>query len=91
MDKQAFYEHTKEELSQVDDKHKSEFDEEYHQATEELINVIIESLRDDYRSDVEPFEVYANKVRFSLIRNIKDFSNRFRRGHNLLLEELKKG
>lgn len=68
----------------------SQFDKEYNQATEELINMIIESLKDDYQSDIEPFEMYSNKVRFSLMRNIKDFSDRFRRGHQVLMEEIDK-
>ena len=59
-------------------------------AIEELADVVIESLREQYRSDLEPFELYAQKVRFKIHININEFRTGFFKGYHVLLEELHK-
>ncbi len=59
-------------------------------AVKELADVIEDSLKEDYHSDLEPFEVYAQKVRANIYKTMEEFQARFVNGYEILLKEIEK-
>lgn len=68
----------------------AEADVKLRKSVDELTEAIVEDLRDRYNSDLEPFEVYANRVRQQVCENLQDFRDRFLQGYSVLLDELEK-
>lgn len=60
------------------------------QAVKDLADVIEESLREDYHSELESFEVYAQKVRTNIYKTMQEFQTRFVNGYETLLKEIEK-
>lgn len=58
------------------------------QAIDDLAGLVAESLRSDFHSDLEPFEVYASRVKGRIIADINLFRKRFHHGYQVLMEEL---
>lgn len=67
-----------------------ESDEDIEPAVKEFAETIIESLKENYDNKLEPFEVYAAKVRGHIYGNAKSFKKRFAKGYQVLLSELEK-
>ncbi len=61
---------------------------EFEQVIDEITELVVESLRQDYHNDLEPFEAYAARIRGRLATNLRDLRTRFNRGYHVLLEEL---
>jgi hypothetical protein len=59
-------------------------------AVKELADMIESSLREDYHSDLEPFEAYAQKVRANIYKTMQEFQARFVNGYETLLKEIEK-
>lgn len=66
-----------------------EYDRDYWQSVEEFSEVVLESLKTQYHSELEPFENYAQKVKMQVAKDVDDFRRRFVRGYHVLLEEVK--
>jgi hypothetical protein len=57
----------------------------------ELADLIMETIQvSNDQEEIEPFETYSAHLRARLLNDSPDFSSRFVRGYELLLEELKK-
>lgn len=65
-------------------------DEVFERSIDELAEAIAEESRESYTNKLEPFEVYAERVRMKIHENFNQFRKRFSRGYRLLLEEIKK-
>lgn len=59
-------------------------------AANDLVDAMIESLEEDYRSEIEPFEQYSKRLRLHLFKEMSEFATKFLRGHQVIMEELKK-
>lgn len=57
---------------------------------ETLAFAIAEDLYHRQKLPLEPFEVYIQKVKYSLYSNVELFSTRFSRGYRVLLEEIER-
>lgn len=66
-----------------------EFDQEYWESIEDFADLVVESLKESYHSDLEPFESYAQKVKLQIAKDVDVFRQRFVRGYEVLLEELR--
>lgn len=60
----------------------------FKKSIDELTEVIVENLREGYQSDLEPFEMYAHRIRRQVYENLEEFCDRFLQGYGVLLEEL---
>jgi len=65
-------------------------DEKLDDSIKEFADLVVESLKEGYRNDLEPFEVYAQKIRSHIHANAEEFRTRFSRGYHVLLDELKR-
>jgi iron-sulfur cluster repair protein YtfE (RIC family) len=50
----------------------------------------VEEAKEHHRSELEPFELYAAKIRSKVHANVDEFRTRFAKGYHVLLEELGK-
>jgi hypothetical protein len=62
-------------------------DEEYKKSVGELADAFIDGLKGQPVSDLEPFEVYATKVRQDFYLKSNDFKERFINGYEVLKEQ----
>lgn len=60
------------------------------QAIDDLADLVVENLQSSYRSDLEPFEAYAARVRSRVYDDVTLFRQRFHHGYQVLMEEIKK-
>lgn len=63
---------------------------ELERSMEDLLDVIVDDLKEHYKSDLEPFDLYAQKVRSHLYSSIEEYHKRFVKGYSALLEQIKK-
>lgn len=63
-------------------------DEEEEQAVQNLADAVTESLKEGCKSDLESFEVYAQKMRSHLHSDPQSFRARFLKGYQALLSEM---
>ena len=68
----------------------AEAESDSDEAINELANLVVNNLHDEYRNELEPFEVYAQKVRSQLHANVSEFRSRFVDGYKILMDELRK-
>lgn len=61
---------------------------EEEQSLEHLADAVTESLKEGCKSDLESFEVYAQKMRSHLHSDPEAFRGRFLKGYQALLKEL---
>lgn len=71
-------------------KDKKKDEAEAKEAIESLADAYLESVRDGYRSDLEPFEAYEQKVRSQIHRDADKFRERFQKGYHVLINEINK-
>lgn len=57
-------------------------------AMDDLTDLVVESFQPDHRQTLEPFEVYASRVRARVHSDIARFRKRFHHGYRVLLDEL---
>lgn len=60
----------------------------FESVVDDLTEAVVEELRDEHVSALEPFEQYAHKVRGKMHADFKNFRTRFVKGYNALMEEL---
>lgn len=60
------------------------------QEIDDLADLVVENLQSSYRSDLEPFEAYAARVRARVYDDVSLFRQRFHHGYQVLMEEIKK-
>src|SRR5262249_40935147 len=65
-------------------------DSEFEQAINDYLDVAVELERAAYKSDIEPFEAYAAKLRERLGDSLRQFQRTYSHGYRLLIDELKK-
>lgn len=65
----------------------AEADIEFKQSVDTLTEAIAEDL-EQYPSELEPFDAYAQRVRAQVVSNVEDFRNRFLEGYSILLHEI---
>lgn len=58
-------------------------------AVETLLSLIVEDLKEHHNHQLEPYEVYVDRLKLELYGDYRTFLNRFKRGHQALLDELK--
>lgn len=61
---------------------------EQERAIDDLAEYVIESLRGEFHSELEPFEAYAARLRKSIVADVRLFRQRFHRGYHVLMTEL---
>jgi len=67
---------------------KSGSNEEFNKSVDELADILIKEEEKNYTSELEPFEVHAQRMRKEIHENMEDFRDRFLQGYELLLKEL---
>ena len=55
---------------------------------ETLLTLIVDDLKDESQQQLEPYELYLNRVRMQLYHDYKAFVTRFKAGHQALIDEL---
>jgi hypothetical protein len=57
----------------------------------DVADLVLESLEEGYKTDGEPFEVYAQKLKSHIhTADQEEFKHRFTEGYDLLIEALQK-
>lgn len=64
--------------------------EDYEKCIQELAEIVSEGLKDQHTTSLEPFDIYADRVRSKIHANMDTFKSRFVKGYEVLLEELNK-
>lgn len=64
-------------------------EKEFEKSVEDLTSAIVEDLEAGYQSDLEPFEIYANRIRHQVHENLEAFKDRFLHGYDVLIDEIK--
>jgi len=62
----------------------------YQELLKEYINEVVKQQVKTYHSELEPFEVYAEKLQRAIVGDFTDFHNSFLNGYMVLMEQLKK-
>lgn len=63
---------------------------DYDKCIEELAQALAEGMRVQRTTSLEPFEVYAERVKAKILGDMNKFRTRFTKGYQVLLEELAK-
>src|SRR5262245_41307983 len=67
---------------------KSSADEEFSKSVDDIADILLKEEEVNYKQGLEPFDVYAQKVRKEIHASMEEFRNRFLKGYELLLNEL---
>jgi hypothetical protein len=62
--------------------------DDHERLIEEFADFAVETLNEGYKAELEPFEVYAQKLRSQIHSNETAFRLRFIKGYQVLLQEL---
>ncbi len=54
----------------------------------DFADLLIDSMKQEYKNELEPFEVYAQKLRSQIHANVNEFQARIAHGYDILLQEL---
>jgi hypothetical protein len=54
-----------------------------------MADLALDSLKEEYRTEWEPYELYAQKLRSHVHANPHEFSEKFKKGYETLLERIK--
>lgn len=60
------------------------------QALDEMLEWMVQCMKQQHHSKLEPFEQYAARIKQQMHGDLKKFKTRFKRGYNILIEEIKK-
>jgi hypothetical protein len=66
----------------------SETEEDYSRYIEELSHIVTEGMRERRIESLEPFEVYAERIKSKLYADLDESCLRFMKGYQVLLEKL---
>jgi hypothetical protein len=66
-------------------------DNELKKSVESLLSVLIEQMEEQYSSELEAFESYSKRVHLQLYKDMNGFCERFIKGYEVIIEELKSG
>lgn len=61
----------------------------FEHAIDELAQIFIDDAEQHYRSQLEPFDVYAQKVRNEFHHTLSDFRKRFAHGYKVLIQKVR--
>lgn len=61
---------------------------EEEKAIEEFADIFLESMKEQFHNNLEPLEVYAQKVRSHIHSNEHEFKIRLAQGYEILLNEI---
>ena len=67
----------------------AEEDPEFDDAIDALAQLFIEGAEPQYRSQLEPFDVYTQKVRHQFHQTLSGFRARFAHGYEVLIKKVK--
>lgn len=76
--------------SEEEPSERSRSKEQEEAAIEEIADLVLESLAEDYKTEGEPFEVYAQKLKSHIHTDSEVFKHRFTQGYELMMEILRK-
>ncbi|MBS4168881.1 hypothetical protein [Parachlamydia sp. AcF125] len=62
----------------------------YEETLEEVADAVVDSLKEGYRNDLEPFELYAERIKSKIYSTMGNFRERLAKGYQVLLDEVKK-
>jgi len=71
-------------------KKSTEVETEEAEALKRLADLVTESLEEEFKADLESFEVYAQKMRSHLHSDPQVFRARFLKGYQVLMDEIGK-
>lgn len=67
----------------------AEADVDFNRSVNELIDAILQDMKEDYQSELEPFEHYAKRVRYEIYADVEKFRDRFVNGYITLIDQIK--
>lgn len=62
----------------------------FEEAIANLLDVMSESIKDEYENKIEPYDRYVARLRMRFYQDAKTFSLRFKKGYLALIDEMKK-
>lgn len=62
--------------------------DELKSSVDELTEAIVEDITEGYKNDLEPVEIYANRIRQQVHEDLRLFRERFLKGYEAIIEEL---
>ena len=65
-------------------------DQAFEEAVDNFIVAYLEEKKKDFHSQVESFEQHAEKMRHILSEKLEEYRDRFLKGYDVLMQELKK-
>ncbi len=65
-----------------------EEDPEFEDAVDAMAQLFIDGAEAQHRSQLEPFDVYSQKVRNEFHKTLSDFRNRFAHGYEVLMKRI---
>ncbi len=66
----------------------AEADVKFNQSIDDLIEVVLQNMKNDYQNELEPYEHYAKRVRYQIYAHLEKFRDRFVHGYISLINEL---
>jgi len=63
---------------------------EFKTSVEALLKVIIEQMEEQYFNEMESFESYSKRVHLKLYKDLDGFCERFLKGYEVIIKEIKK-
>jgi len=54
-----------------------------------MTDLVLESLKEEYKIEWEPFDLYAQRLRSHVHSNTQQFREKFKKGYETLLERMK--
>ncbi len=64
-------------------------DPQFDEAVDALAQIFIDDAEQQYRSQLEPFDLYAQKVRGQFHDTLSDFRKRFAHGYQVLIKQIR--
>ena len=65
-----------------------ELSDDVKEAAEEIIDATLENLEEEYRGELEPFELYSKRVRLHFLKQMHAYADRFVKGHSAIMNEI---
>ena len=62
---------------------------ELQKYVEDLTDAFIENIEDGMLQELDPYDAYANHIRHQVYKNMMQFRERFSKGYQVLLNEIK--
>ena len=78
----------REKKSSVSSPSRHAIDPEAEKGLEDFTDLMMESMKNEYKSELEPFEVYAQKLKSQIHATPHEFQARIIHGYDVLLQQL---